>query len=63
MEKARFHHSAICRGYVKVKDDGYREEYNGKFGWGYIIHHANLRCGVYGRHSTMYHIISYFIYC
>ncbi len=62
MERARFHHSAICRGYVKVNDDGRQEEYNGKFGRGYIVHHANLRCQCYGKHSTMYHVVDYFIY-
>ena len=62
MERARFHHSAICRGYVKVNDDGCQEEYNGKFGRGYVVHHANLRCRCYDRRSTMYHVVDYYIY-
>lgn len=64
MEKlGKYHHSAMCRGYVSVKDDGYREEYCGRFGVGYIIHRANLRCVGRGcRCSNTYHVIHYYIY-
>jgi len=56
--KAAYHHSAMKRGYIRVCDDCKHEDYEGKYGKGYIVHHANLRCG---RKSTYYHVIDYYI--
>lgn len=58
----KYHHSALCRGYVGVRQDGWREEYVGRFGNGYIIHRANLRQSLGNRHSNNYHVIEYYIY-
>lgn len=35
MDNVKYHHSAIARGYVRVGHQ-YDEEYNGRFGSGYI---------------------------
>ena len=64
MEKknAKYHHSAMCRGYIPVRMNETREAYCGKFGVGYIIHHANLRKRLNGKSSNNYHVIDYYIY-
>lgn len=59
MDSVKYHHSAIARGYVRVGHQ-YDEEYNGRFGSGYIRHYES-KLGVHGRPSTSYHTISYFI--
>lgn len=51
----KFHHSALCRGYVSVKaTEGIREKYEGRFGKGYIVKRHNPE-------STQYCLISYYI--
>lgn len=38
----KFHHSALCRGYVSVKaTEGIRERYEGCFGKGYTVKRHN----------------------
>lgn len=34
------HHSATKRGYIRL-DNLYIEEYNGKFGYGYVVHYPS----------------------
>ena len=50
----KFHHSACRRGYVSRKCDGIIEEYEGRFGKGYILVTPNWN-------STQYVGISYYI--
>lgn len=54
-EGYKYHHSASCRGYVRVADRGTCVPYKGKYGTGYICSN--------GKHnnSTMYMSISYYI--
>ena len=60
--EAKYHHSSCAKGYVSVKNDCYREDYKGRFGVGYIIHHANLRAKIRGKRSNVFHKIDYYIY-
>lgn len=40
--KARYHHTALTRGYVSVKEtNGIIEPYKGKFGKGYVVKRHN----------------------
>ena len=64
MERQKFfklHHSAMSRGYRRMRDGELVVEYNGRFGLGYIVHyptqnyHGNKACG------NRYHMIEYYI--
>lgn len=59
---AKLHHSALCMGYIPVRNDGFKEAYCGRYGVGYIVHHANLRASINGKRSNKYHVIDYYIY-
>ena len=55
MKEYREHHTALCRGYVSVKEtEGIKELYNGKFGEGYTIRRHNPQ-------STQYCLITYYV--
>lgn len=47
------HHTATARGY-NHKGNEYVEEYSGRFGRGYIFHHASSK-------SNNYHDITYYV--
>jgi hypothetical protein len=53
-EGAIYYHDAWHRGYVSRKGDGYLEQYDGRYGKGYIWHHPTYK-------STFYHPVSYHI--
>lgn len=53
----KFHHSALCRGYVRI-NEGYAENYSGRFGIGKKIHHPNR---LVSSGSNNYHVIEYWI--
>ena len=48
------HHKALRRGYISRKTEGYVEEYNGRFGKGYIALTPRFD-------TTQYITISYYI--
>lgn len=51
----KFHHTALTRGYVSIKNtDGVKEEYNGKFGKGYTVKRHNSE-------STRYCFVDYYV--
>lgn len=47
-------HTSLCRGYVSVKSEGIKNEYNGRFGKGYTIKTHNPN-------STRYCFITYYV--
>lgn len=47
------HHSATAKDYLKSSEDGKIEEYEGRFGAGYVIHSQI--------NSSKYHLIEYYI--
>lgn len=54
--EARYHHTALTRGYVSVKEtNGIKEPYKGKFGKGYTVKRHNSN-------STFYCYIDYYIF-
>ena len=61
MKQCKLHHSAMAKGYRRVKDGELKLPYDGKFGKGYVIHYPTLNyCG--GRASSNgFHIIEYYI--
>lgn len=54
------HHWAMATGYVSKKKDYTYEKYNGRFGEGFVFHHANLSFPIQGK-SKKYHWIEYII--
>ena len=54
MTNTKLHHTALTRGYVSVKSEGIREDYNGRYGKGYTVKTHNPK-------STRYCLISYCI--
>ena len=52
--KYKYHHWALARGYESCKGRGRVEEYEGRFGRGYIWHS-------HYPHSSRYHRIEYYI--
>lgn len=55
MKKYSYHHTALTRGYVSVKEtDGIKERYSGRFGTGYTIKRHNPN-------STFYCYIDYYV--
>lgn len=57
MKELRYHHTALCRGYVR-KGHGWQEKYSGKFGNGVKKHIPNCESRV----SNNYHYVEYWIY-
>lgn len=51
---AKFHHSAMAKGYVSRKLECIIEDYSGKYGKGFKVLYPNYR-------STRYVIIQYYI--
>lgn len=52
---AKYHHSALEKGYVSRKLECIIEKYSGKFGTGFKVLYPNYR-------STRYVVIQYYIY-
>ena len=50
----KLHHTALTRGYVSRKIEGVVEEYNGRFGKGYVIKKPCFK-------STRYYYKEYYI--
>ncbi len=48
------HHTALCRGYVSVKNNDKPEPYDGRFGKGYTVKSHNPT-------STRYCFITYYV--
>lgn len=51
----QYHHTALARGYVSRKSDGYREVYRGRFGIGVKIHRPSY--DMTSHHRISYHVI------
>lgn len=51
---------AIEAGYISQEKDCMYEKYNGKFGEGFVFHHANVNFPVLGN-SKEYHWVEYII--
>lgn len=49
-----FHHTSWARGYVSRRGGAWIEEYSGRFGNGYKLHHPSWQ-------STTYHHVTYYI--
>lgn len=55
MAKYNYHHTALTRGYVSVKEtEGIKERYSGRFGTGYTVKRHNPN-------STFYCYIDYYV--
>lgn len=55
MRKYNYHHTALTKGYVSIKNaEGIKESYSGKFGTGYTIKR-------YNPNSTRYCLIDYYV--
>lgn len=54
MKNIKLHHTSLTRGYVSVKSEVIKEDYNGRFGKGHTVKTHNPN-------STRYCYISYYI--